>query len=188
MVVAEHALGLDDLGHRQPVGAATAGAEVVHDLVAAGRGGQRAGVEALRREGGSILASLGGAERRGDQHVIPLAADCHCGTLGILALGVHDGLEFVEPVDQLVELALDREHPPAGEVVGSVLLRLIAAGRRLRDDRVQLLERARPSYRRRCVHPRDRGEHCPFAGVSTPEWWRTGWSRADIGPGLGGQP
>jgi hypothetical protein len=61
--------------------------------------------------------------------VVPATPDRVGGVGRILGLRINDGLQLVEAVDQLVDLAVLREDPAPSEVrVGAVLRREAAGG------------------------------------------------------------
>src|SRR5262249_4698793 len=105
----------------------------------AGPGSGRAGVEGLRGEAAGILADLRGGEGGADDAVVPFTGDGGGGHARILRGRVHQQLELVEIVDQLLGFLVDREYPAPGEVDILAFERRELAGRRLHLDGADVL-------------------------------------------------
>jgi hypothetical protein len=136
-------------------------------------GDGRAGGERLGREAAGVGADLRIGEGRGDQAVVPFAGDGGGGDIGILRGRLERGLELVERVDELVGVAVDREHPAPGEV--DVLP--ADRGEAARGGFIWMApmywtgEACLPTWKPSCTRPRSFDCRCCSLSASTVENW-----------------
>jgi hypothetical protein len=134
VVVAEDALGLDQLRHGQAARGGRA------EGVATGTWTCRTSRPTGRWRPAPIWAVAKAAAMMQSSQARPTAL---ARVLDVLRLRVHDGLQLIEAVDQLVDLAVLREHPAALEVGVGAVLRGEAAGGGLQLHRGDVVGRRR---------------------------------------------